>query len=180
VKLARNTIARHLGRPVPHDEPLQTALAEKPFDLQCGTFVTLKTKSGRLRGCIGSLSADEAVLDNVQHNAINAAVHDPRFSPLSKEELDQVLVEVSVLSTPEPLSYVNGEDLVAKLRPRVDGVILEKGHNRATFLPQVWDQLPDPRDFLSHLCRKAGLPGDAWEKTKPDISTYQVAYFEEE
>ena len=109
-----------------------------------------------------------------------AAFHDPRFSPLSDQELEQVTIEVSVLSEPEPLTFQDGEDLLTKLRANVDGVIIRKGRASATFLPQVWEQLPRPEDFLSHLCAKAGLSSDAWKLSGLDVMTYQVQYFEEE
>ncbi len=178
VRLARKTIADRLGKSGEEPESLDAALKSDVFQKNRGTFVTLK-KHGQLRGCIGSLSANEPVAESVRHNAINAAFHDPRFQPLSENELDQVEVEVSILSEPKPLAYEDADDLIAKLRVNIDGVILRKGYHSATFLPQVWEQLPKPEDFLSHLCRKAGLPGDAWRTSKLEISTYQVEYFEE-
>jgi AmmeMemoRadiSam system protein A len=116
----------------------------------------------------------------IKRNAVNAAFHDPRFAPLKADELDQVGIEISILTEPQPLEYRGSKDLLTKLRPHVDGVILRKGKASATFLPQVWEQLPKPEHFLSHLCRKAGLSADTWEKTQLEISTYQVQYFEEE
>ena len=181
VKLARNTISKQLGKTSKETDAdqLDQALSQKAFDKNCGTFVTLN-KKGQLRGCIGCLTGEEKIPDSVRHNAVNAAFHDPRFSPLSEQELDEIEVEVSVLSEPKPLDYSDAQDLLGKLRVNIDGVILGKGQTRATFLPQVWEQLPDPKFFLTHLCRKAGLPGDAWQTSKLDISTYQVEYFEEE
>ncbi|MBU4317308.1 MAG: AmmeMemoRadiSam system protein A [Proteobacteria bacterium] len=179
VRLARNTIAKTLGKPLSHEDELEKQLAGPPFDKKCGAFVTLN-KNHQLRGCIGSLSSNASVSQGVRDNALNAAFHDPRFSSLSKDELDDVTIEVSVLTEPEPLSYENAADLVSKLRPRVHGVILSKGYARATFLPQVWEQLPKPEDFLSHLCRKAGLSENEWKKSRLEVSTYQVEYFEEE
>jgi AmmeMemoRadiSam system protein A len=178
VKLARQTISRKLGRDIPSSEPLQAALASDIYQQQRGTFVTLK-KKGQLRGCIGSLAAYQPLAEGVRQNAVNAAFHDPRFRPLSIDELDEVEVEISILTDPKPLVYEDSEDLIKKLRVHVDGVILRKGSASATFLPQVWEQLPDPRQFLSHLCQKAGLAKDAWITAKPEISTYQVEYFEE-
>ena len=178
VKLARQTISRKLGRDIPSSESLEAALASDIYRQQRGTFVTLK-KSGQLRGCIGSLAAYEPLAEGVRRNAVNAAFHDPRFRALSIDELDEVQVEISILTDPKPLAYEDSEDLIKKLRVHVDGVILRKGSASATFLPQVWEQLPDPRQFLSHLCQKAGLAKDAWITSKPDISTYQVEYFEE-
>ena len=180
VKLARQTIMDKLGSGAaePASEDLLAALGDDRFNLPCGTFVTLKIK-GRLRGCIGNLTSTETVLDGVKRNAINAALHDPRFSPLSKDELERTQIEVSILSEPQPLAYRDGQDLIKKLRAHVDGVIIRKGHASATFLPQVWEQLPGPEDFLTHLCMKAGLPSDAWKNSELEVSTYQVQYFEE-
>ena len=125
------------------------------------------------------MSATVPIVSGVRENAINAAFHDPRFSPLKKKELDAVHIEVSVLSEPVPLAYTDADDLVAKLRPGIDGVILKKGHASATFLPQVWEQLPKPEQFLSHLCMKAGLPADQWREGDVTVLAYQVQYFEE-
>ena len=180
VALARRTIADKLGVGAPESsaDGLLADLQDDRFKLHCGTFVTLKIK-GRLRGCIGSLTASETVLNGVKRNAVNAAFHDPRFSPLSKDELNRTEIEVSILSEPQPLAYRDGQDLITKLRAHVDGVIIRKGHASATFLPQVWEQLPGPEDFLTHLCLKAGLPSDAWQNSELEVSTYQVQYFEE-
>jgi len=180
VKLARQTISEKLGlnAPVSASENLSLALQDDRFKLHCGTFVTLKIR-GQLRGCIGNLTSGESVLDGVRHNAVNAAFRDPRFSPLSKDELNRTEIEVSILSEPKPLDYRDGQDLIEKLRAHVDGVILRKGNASATFLPQVWEQLPAPEDFLSHLCKKAGLPSDAWKGSELEVLTYQVQYFEE-
>ena len=143
-----------------------------------GTFVTLTIK-GELRGCIGSLEGREPIVDGVRHNAVNAAFHDPRFRPLGRQELDKVTIEVSILSEPQPLAYTDGEDLLGRLRPGTDGVIIRKGYASATFLPQVWEQLPDKEEFLTHLCLKAGLAPDAWRRGDLEVLTYQVQYFEE-
>jgi len=125
------------------------------------TFVTL-TQAGQLRGCIGSLEAHRSLRDDVQANALAAAFRDPRFMPLSVGELDQLRVEVSLLSPPEILSFYGETDALAQLRPHQDGVILHFGRQRATFLPQVWEQLPRPQEFMAQLKRKAGLPADFW------------------
>ena len=178
VQLARQTIGERLRQNVEMADSTEKELEAPEFQQHRGTFVTLH-KNGQLRGCIGSLTATEPLADSVRHNAINAAFRDPRFPPLSGEELAEVDIEVSILSEPQPLAYEDGNDLISKLRVNVDGVILRKGSYSATFLPQVWQQLPNPKDFLSHLCRKAGLPPDAWQTSKLEISTYQVEYFEE-
>jgi len=180
VKLARQTIMKRLGLKISGKESDLVAAAFKDDALKarCGTFVTLKI-AGHLRGCIGSLAAEESIVDGVKRNAVNAAFHDPRFSPLTVEEIEDVDIEISILTEPQPLGYTNGADLISKLRVNIDGVILKKGLAGATFLPQVWEQLPLPKKFLSHLCVKAGLSANAWENTKLEISTYQVQYFEE-
>ena len=180
VKLARQTISERLGVKVYDSASDASALALQDDCLKshCGTFVTLKI-GGQLRGCIGNLSASESVLEGVKRNAINAAFHDPRFSPLSQDELDRTEIEISILTEPQPLEYRDGQDLIQKLRVNVDGVIIRKGHYSATFLPQVWEQLPEPDDFLTHLCRKAGLSSEAWKSSKLEVLTYQVQYFEE-
>lgn len=141
------------------------------------SFVTL-TLDGRLRGCIGSLSPRRPLIDDVRANAVAAAFDDPRFPGLTRPEFERVRVEVSVLSLPEPLAVADEDDLVAQLVPHRDGVILQAGRRRATFLPQVWEQLPEPRAFLAALKRKAGLPETYWG---PDVrvSRYRVEAFEE-
>jgi len=181
VTLARHTIMKKLGRKVPAAEAhaLEAALKDEAFTSHGGTFVTLKI-GGQLRGCIGNLTSAESVLDGVCENAVNAAFRDPRFSPLTDSELDKVQIEVSILTEPRPLEFSDARDLVTKLHVNVDGVILRKGYASATFLPQVWEQLPQPRDFLGHLCLKAGLPSDAWKHSGLEVLTYQVQYFEEE
>ncbi|MDY6881358.1 MAG: AmmeMemoRadiSam system protein A [Desulfatiglans sp.] len=149
------------------------------FDEQRGTFVTL-TIGGGLRGCIGHIIPHESLLEGIRINAINAAFRDPRFRPISKKEWKGVKIEISILTDPEPLSYSSSEDLLEKLTPDIDGVILKKGHRQSTFLPQVWEQLPEKEEFLTHLCIKAGLDGDAWKERDLEISIYQVQAFEEE
>ena len=177
VKLARQAIAQKLGKHTVKVDP--DALSEPAFQKKRGTFVTL-TVNKQLRGCIGNLEGRDSLVAGVKRNAVNAAFHDPRFSPLKADELDHVDIEVSILTEPRPLEYQDGKELISKLRVHVDGVILQKGSFGATFLPQVWEQLPKPEKFLSHLCMKAGLPADTWKTEHLDISTYQVQYFEEE
>jgi AmmeMemoRadiSam system protein A len=184
IRLARKTIAERLDL----DEGSAGWRAETPGEFSVsssllqekrGTFVTLKIK-GQLRGCMGCLTPTETILEGVQRNAINAAFNDPRFPGLTEEELAEADIEVSILTEPQPLDYTGGDDLLAKLRPKVDGVILKKGYAQATFLPQVWEQLPRTEDFLAHLCRKAGLTADAWQSGELEVSTYQVQYFHEQ
>jgi hypothetical protein len=176
LKLARSSIAKNLGKP--HESPSDETLKDVSLQTKKGTFVTLNI-NGQLRGCIGSLVGQVPLVKGVADNAINAAFHDPRFTPLSANEYDNIHIEVSVLTEPEPLEYTDTNDLIEKLKPGVHGVILQKGFASATFLPQVWDQLPTHDVFLSHLCLKAGLPGDTWKKEHLEIQTYQVQYFEE-
>jgi AmmeMemoRadiSam system protein B/AmmeMemoRadiSam system protein A len=178
VRLARKTIQERLGIQAEESESLSQTLAEDAFQAKRGVFVTLN-KNGRLRGCIGCLEARECVLDGVRHNAINAAFRDPRFNPVVRSEMDAMDIEISILTDPMPLEYTDYKDLLAKLRPGIDGVIIRSGYASATFLPQVWDQLPEKEEFLAHLCAKAGLPVNAWRQEKLEVSTYQVQYFEE-
>jgi uncharacterized protein len=124
-------------------------------------FVTL-TQHGELRGCIGSLQAHRPLLADVKNNAVSAAFHDPRFAPLRATELDITRVEISLLSPAEEMTFHDEADALAQLRPQVDGVIFHYAHHRSTFLPQVWEQLPQPREFMAHLKHKAGLPPHFW------------------
>ncbi|MEO5332487.1 MAG: AmmeMemoRadiSam system protein B [Magnetococcus sp. YQC-5] len=135
-------------------------------------FVTLKDRGG-LRGCIGTLEAHRPLGEDLLENTVAAALRDPRFPPLTAAELPDIEIEVSILTPPEPFLHQDGEDLVQRLRPGVHGVILRKHGRRATFLPQVWEQLPDPRDFLEHLCHKAGLDGSCWRQGA-EILVYTV------
>jgi hypothetical protein len=140
------------------------ALPDAPFlDEPGATFVTLRL-DGELRGCIGTLEAEHPLRHDVLRNARNAALRDPRFEPLSEKELAGLSIEVSLLSTPEPLSFADEEDLTRQVEARRHGLVLEYGRHRSTFLPQVWEQLPDARDFLRHLKAKAGLPPDFWSE----------------
>ena len=128
------------------------------------SFVTL-TSNGVLRGCIGSLEACRPLVGDVSANAYAAAFQDPRFPPLSPPELERVRIQVSVLGKPVPMTFSSEEDLIARLRPYKDGLILEDGVRRGTFLPSVWDALPEPREFLRQLKLKAGLSRDYWSDT---------------
>jgi AmmeMemoRadiSam system protein A len=179
VNLARRTIAARLGT---LDEPGKVTpdhdLADPAFQEKRGTFVTLKTK-GQLRGCMGCLTPSETILQGIQRNAINAAFNDPRFPALTSTGLDQAAIDISILTNPRELEYSEGSDLLEKLRPNIDGVIINKGLARSTFLPQVWEQLPRTEEFLAHLCRKAGLSPDEWKRGGLGVSIYQVQYFHE-
>jgi len=177
LKLARETIVQATHRR--ELSPVDLDAVSEDLRRDGASFVTL-TKHGELRGCIGSLEPRRPLVLDVRENAVAAAFHDPRFSPMRLQELDDLHVEISVLSPPEPLSYDGPDDLIARLRPGVDGVVIERGWNRATFLPQVWEKLPDPHEFLQHLCLKAYLSADAYRQPGLDVYTYQVEMFEEE
>lgn len=164
--LARHAIASHLGQDLPSATP--------PEWLQHpgASFVTL-TIDGQLRGCIGSLQARRSLLDDVRHNAVAAASQDPRFRPLGLDEWARTRIEVSLLSTPQALSFQNEAEALRQLKPGVHGVVLSQGERRSTFLPQVWKQLPEPAQFWSRLKQKAGWAPDHWA---PDmqVSVYTV------
>jgi len=142
------------------------------------SFVTLTT-GGALRGCIGSLEASQPLIDDVREHAIAAALADYRFPPVQPLELEGIRIEVSRLSAPQTLQYTNADDLLNSLRPGVDGVIIRDGVRRATFLPQVWEKLPEPAAFLDNLCYKMGAPYDIWRRTHLTVLTYQVEEFHE-
>lgn len=127
------------------------------------SFVTLSEREGGLRGCMGRLEATRPLAEDVAGNARAAAFFDPRFPPVEREELDRLEVEVSVLSAALPLAVSSERELLAALRPGVDGLIVEAAGHRATFLPAVWETLPDPRDFVTQLRRKAGLGAAGFE-----------------
>ncbi len=174
VYLARATIINKLGR-----ESVSPTLEEPVFQSEGGTFVTIK-KRGALRGCIGNIEAVGTIADGVRKNAINAAFHDRRFSALTEDEVDEIHISVSILTPAQALFYTDAEDLCRQLRPGIDGVILQLGRASATFLPQVWEQLPETEQFLSQLSLKAGLGENAWKSDGVDISVYQVQSFSEE
>ena len=125
------------------------------------TFVTVE-QEGRLRGCIGSLRAHRPLVEDLARNAFRAGFEDPRFQPLKSEEMGRINWSVSILSKPKQILFRDETDLLSRLKPRVDGLIISDMGQRATFLPQVWEQLPDPSVFLAHLKRKAGLAQDHW------------------
>ena len=171
IALARSAISSRLG--------WQFALdASAPFlDQPAATFITL-TKNGQLRGCIGSLQAHRSLREDIEANAQAAAFQDPRFEPLKFDELRQVRIEVSLLSHLAPIEFSSEADLLSKLRPGEDGLVLELGRQRGTFLPQVWQTLPTPEAFFGELKRKAGLPRDFWD-AGIRVSRYSVAKWSE-
>ncbi len=152
---------------------------ELRYDAAC--FVTL-TEDGVLRGCmLDSFTAHEPLYANVLRNVILAARDDPRFAPVARDEVPTIRIELSVLSAPTPLSFRDPQDLLRRLTPGQDGVILKTRWGFSTYLPQIWETFPDPASFLSHLCEKQGVPADTW-KTDPTITVeiYRVTHFSEE
>ena len=149
-----------------HGRPLDVPAAALSGTLAAprGVFVTL-TRRAALRGCIGSMQSSEPLARGVADSAFGAAFRDPRFPQLQAHEFEDTHIEISILSPMEPLAAANREILMETLKPGVDGLLLEDGHHRSTFLPKVWEQLPDPGLFLDHLLTKAGLPGDYWSTT---------------
>ena len=170
--LARGAIAERLG--------LGNGVAANGdwLDEPGATFVTLM-RYGQLRGCIGSLEAQRELRDDVRFNAVSAAFRDPRFAPLTPEEFTDTQVEVSLLSPQSPIAFESEADVLRQLRPGIDGVVLEYGLRRGTFLPQVWEQLPQPEEFLAHLKAKAGLPANFWD-AGIRLSRYSVTKWKEQ
>ena len=182
LRVARLAIEEEFaGRPLIDRDALVSRypeLAEKR-----AVFVTLNKERGaggyELRGCIGSIIPVRPLIDDVIHNAKAAAFQDPRFPPLTPEELPHVRIEISILTIPQKVEYTDTKHLRRIIRPGIDGVILRLGTRQATFLPQVWEQLPDFDLFFSHLCQKAGLPANCLVY-HPEIYIYQVEKFEED
>jgi len=169
--IARAAICRALGIPETADE--SAIWLTEP----AACFVTLY-KHGELRGCIGSLAAHRSLREDVKSNAVSAALRDPRFPPLGVTELCSTQIEISLLTPAEALEFSNETNACTQLRPGIDGVIFEFGRYRSTFLPQVWEQVPEPRLFIAHLKLKAGLPADFWDKNVK-LSRYSVTKFSE-
>jgi AmmeMemoRadiSam system protein A len=165
-KLARRTLEEHFnGKEFIPDDHTKSIYNEKQ-----ACFVTL-TLNGKLRGCIGSLSPRQELWKDVMENVINAAIHDFRFSKLNEGEVGKIKIEVSVLSLPKKINYVNEKDLLIRISSD-KGFIIRKGNNSATFLPQVWEQIPDKIEFLEQLSIKAGLNRNAWKSA--EIWSYTV------
>ena len=169
--IARSAITRALGRAAAADTSA-TGLQQPG-----ASFVTLMMR-GQLRGCIGSLQACRPLREDVEANAVAAALRDPRFKPLTAADLDQTLISVSLLSPMQPLPFESQADALARLRPGIDGIVLEFEAHRSTFLPQVWEQLPTAEIFMAQLKRKAGLPAQFWSD-RIQLQRYTVAKWEE-
>ena len=176
LEIARASIFQKLenpSAPVSLPEGLPGELLEKR-----ATFVTLEI-DGLLRGCIGMLEACRPLAEDVAGNARAAAFEDPRFPPLSQEEFESLEIHISVLSPPEEIFFFSEADLLAQIRPGVDGLILQESRSRGTFLPSVWEELSEKEEFLLHLKQKAGLPGSYWSDTLR-VFRYTAEYFGED
>ena len=162
LKIAKDSIAHGLA----HGEALMVNAKDYPAELQDSraTFVTLEI-NGALRGCIGMLEAYQPLVVDVAKNAFLAAFRDPRFPPVSEEEYPSLEIHISILSPSEPMIFTSEDDLIRQLRPHEDGLIMQEDGLRGTFLPSVWDSLPEPRQFLQHLKLKTGLPKNYWSDT---------------
>jgi AmmeMemoRadiSam system protein A len=167
LQIARAAIAESLGLSVAEKQ-----LEDEDWLKQKGAcFITL-TQQGQLRGCIGTLDARRPLLDDVKANAKAAAFKDTRFSPLTSDELNATQIEISLLSPMQALSFSSEQDALSQLQPGIDGLVFEYGYQRSTFLPQVWEQLPEAKNFMAHLKHKADLPGDFWSD---DIKLYRYS-----
>ncbi len=162
VDVAAASIAHGLRTGVPLE--VDPAAYPEPLRAHRATFVTLE-RDGTLLGCIGSIQPRMSAVEDVAKNAYGAVFHDPRCPRLSLDDVPALDIHISILGEPEPMTFTSEEDLLRQLRPGVDGLVLEDGFARGTFLPVVWESLPDPRDFLAHLKRKAGLPPTYWSDT---------------
>ena len=158
--------------------PLEDIQTTPNLQAEGASFVTL-TVHGNLRGCIGALEPYQPLIDDVREHAVAAAMEDYRFPPVQEDELANIKIEVSRLTKPVGLEYSDADDLLAKIHPGVDGVILKDGFHRATFLPQVWEKIPSAVEFLENLCYKMGASPDAWRRKHLDVLVYQVEEFHE-
>ena len=176
IRLARGAIESELlDKDLPNMEHLPSS-----FKNNGAVFVTIKNRpDNSLRGCIGSLIAHRALCEDIVANSISSAFNDPRFAPLKKEELSNVKLELSVLSEPARLHYTGVDELMSKITPNVDGLIVKYEDKQATFLPSVWAEIPQKEQFLALLCKKAGLDGEFYKTGKLDIYTYGAEKFEE-
>lgn len=168
LQTAKDSVIYGLNHPNPPELDLHNYSPHLLEHRSC--FVTLRMHE-HLRGCIGSLQASQPLIMDVVANAFNAAFDDPRFKPVKAHELDHLVIDISVLSKPITMQVKTEADLLQQLRPGVDGLILSDHGHRATFLPSVWDQLPNPADFVSQLKNKAGWNSDYWSNTLK-IETY--------
>lgn len=170
--VAKNSIAYGLQ----HNKALPVEISEfsETLQTQGATFVTLNIQH-QLRGCIGTLEAYQALIKDVSDHAYAAAFQDPRFSPLTEKEFPLLEIHISILTPPEPMKFSSEEDLLQQIKPGIDGLILQMGFNKGTFLPAVWESLPNKKDFLNHLKQKAGLPMNFWSD-EIKVSRYETIY----
>jgi uncharacterized protein len=180
----QNTLLRMARKAINHAlrreklPPVQMTSLTPNLRQQGASFITL-TIHGQLRGCIGALEAYQPLFEDVREHAVAAAFEDPRFPPLTEDELSRTQIEVSRLTRPILLQYKDADDLLSKLRPHIDGVIAKDGLRRATFLPQVWEKIPDPSEFMDNLCYKMGVNHRHWRNKHIDVFIYQVEEFHE-
>ena len=176
LQLARDALERGIkGGKLP---PLDMSSLPPHLHEDGASFVTL-TLNGQLRGCIGALEPYQALAQDVREHAVAAALEDPRFPAVREPELNRIQIEVSRLTRAVPLEYKDADELLQKLKPHVHGVILMDGFRRSTFLPQVWEKIPDPAEFLNNLCYKMGASPDLWRRKHLDVLIYQVEEFKE-
>ena len=176
LRMARDAMERGVkGEKLP---PMDDSILPVHLREQGASFVTL-TMRGQLRGCIGALEPYQSLAEDVRAHAVAAALEDPRFPPVKEGELNRIEIEVSRLTRPISLDYKDADDLLSKLHPQVDGIILRDAFRRATFLPQVWEKIPDPAEFLNNLCYKMGASPDLWRKKHLEVLIYQVEEFHE-
>jgi len=166
------SVARHsILEGLQQGQPMPVQIDDYPPQLQQlrASFVTLNI-GGQLRGCIGTLEAHQPLVLDVAHNAFAAAFKDPRFLPLSQPEYEQLEIHISILNPAEEMTFSSEQELIGQLRPGIDGLIMQEGQQRGTFLPSVWQQLPEPKQFIQHLKHKTGLPADYWS---PDLRIWR-------
>ncbi len=161
-------------------EPADLQLMPESLRAVRACFVTLHRSGGDLRGCTGTLVARQPLAHEVSQIAVQTALHDPRFAPVQAHELSNITIEVSILTPMVELPFERSDELPDLLRPFVDGVLLIVGGRRATFLPQVWERIPDPHEFLDMLCYKMGMPPGAWRREDVQVFTYQTVIIEEQ
>lgn len=155
--------------------PVKLSEFPESVHIHAATFVTLE-KEGMLRGCIGTLEAYQPLIKDIAEHAYAAAFRDPRFPAVTQQDVDRLSIKISVLTDPRPVEYSNQQDLLSKIQAGIDGLILEYGHHKGTFLPSVWEQVSDKEEFLNHLKLKAGLPIDWWDNDAK-ISRYETINF---
>lgn len=178
LKTARETLLRVAAGQALSDIDLAQLSPALIAERAC--FVTLRQHhNGELRGCTGTLLARYPLIQEVVASTQQSALHDPRFMPVQAAEVPHLHIEISILTPMQALAYTSPDDLISRLRPEIDGVTLVYGEHRATFLPQVWERIPDPTLFLSMLTQKMGLVPDAWRKLPLTVYTYQSIIIEE-